>query len=214
MRFPLTGHRSALATFSALAAACLVLAACGSGGSTTSTSAAGAGGSSAAAPSGAGARGGARFATLRTCLAKQGITLPQRTPGQRRPPTGATGGGGVLGGRGFGAGAGGFRPPAGVSAQKFQAALKKCGGAGLGSGRFNSPAFKAALAKFASCMSSHGVKLPAPNTSGTGPVFNTKGLNTTSAAFKAADAKCAPDLRGRFGPRGGAGPGAPATPAA
>ena len=36
-----------------------------------------------------------RFAAVRECLQKNGITLPQRTPGQRRPPGAA---GGFLGG--------------------------------------------------------------------------------------------------------------------
>jgi hypothetical protein len=46
--------------------------------------------------------------------------------------------------------------------------------------------------------------VPAPNTSGTGPVFNTKGLDTTSATFKAAQSKCSSLLRGSV-PSGTAG---------
>ena len=33
-------------------------------------------------------------------------------------------------------------------------------------------------------MRENGVNLPAPNTSGNGPVFNTKGIDTSSATFK------------------------------
>jgi hypothetical protein len=68
-------------------------------------------------------------------------------------------------------------------------------------------------------MRENGVNVPAPNTSGKGPVFNIKGLNTASATFKTAETKCSSDLRGSFRPSpgaagaapggaGGAGPGA------
>ena len=203
---------------------CLVLAACGSS-STSTTQSASAGGSAGASAGATGSTGpaGGRFTALRQCLSQHGITLPQRTagqgrtPGQGRPPGGATGRGGFFGG-GAGAtgGRGFFRPPAGVSASQFAAALKACGGgAGFGAGRApaNNPSAVTALTKFATCMRSNGVNLPAPNTSGGGPVFNTKGLSTTSASFRAADAKCAPDLRGTFFGRGrGAGATGAAAP--
>jgi hypothetical protein len=84
-----------------------------------------------------------------------------------------------------------------VSQSTYEAARKKCGAtAAGGAGRANSPAFKQAVSKFAACMRENGVNVPAPNTSGKGPVFNTKGLNTTSATFKAAQTKCASLLRG------------------
>ena len=75
-----------------------------------------------------------------------------------------------------------------------------------------STAFKQALPKFAVCMRENGVNLPAPNSSGNGPVFNTKGLDTSSTQFKRAQSKCQPILtaaRGQAGP----GPGAPGGPA-
>jgi hypothetical protein len=177
--------------------AILVLAACG-GSSTGSTSASSpaASGSTGSAPSGA---GGGRFAAVRECLQKNGITLPRRTPGQGPPQ-----GGGLLGG-------GGTPPlPSGVSKAQYEAALKKCGaGAFRGGGaRQNRTAFKQALPKFAACMRENGVNLPAPNTSGNGPVFNTKGLNTSSAQFKSAQAKCQPILTAARGP-GAPGTGAP-----
>jgi hypothetical protein len=103
-----------------------------------------------------------------------------------------------------------------VSRAQYEAALKKCGaGAFRGGGaRFKSTAFKQALPKFAECMRENGVNLPAPNTSGNGPVFNTKGLNTSSAQFHSAEARCQPILvaaRGQGGQRSGpsgAGPSA------
>jgi hypothetical protein len=195
--------------------ACLGLAACGSSSSSsTSTSAAAL---SASATTGTGAKGpnAGRFAAMRECLQKNGITLPQRTPGQRRPPGTA---GGFLGG---GAGAGGPQLPKGVTRAQYEAALKKCGGgnvAGRGSGNFagrgggarvSNPAFKTALAKFATCLRQNGVNVPTPNTSGKGPVFNTKGIDTSSAQFKAAETKCQSVLREAFrrGPGGGGATG-------
>jgi hypothetical protein len=198
-----------------LVLACLGLAACGSSsGSSSSTSASGA--STTTGSSGStGARGANadRFAALRECMQKNGITLPQRAPGQQRRPPGAAGG--FLGG-GAGAGrpsgAGGPPLPKGVTRAQYEAAVKKCGGGKFanrgGSGaRFKSPVFQAALAKFASCMRQNGVSVPAPNTSGSGPVFNTKGIDTSSSQFKAAEAKCQSDLTTAF--RHGAGAGGP-----
>ncbi|HEY3959984.1 MAG TPA: hypothetical protein VGL68_05680 [Solirubrobacteraceae bacterium] len=196
----------------ALLLACLGLAACGgSSKSSSSTTAANAAATSTSttAPNGANGKSGAngkgpaatnagRFAALRECLQKNGITLPSRTPGQRRPG----GGGGLLGG----GGAAGVKLPNGVTRAHYEAALKKCGGNAFAGGtrrRFDSPNFKAALAKFATCMRENGVNIPAPNTSGSGPIFSTKGIDTASAQFKTAEAKCSSDLRAGF--RGGAG---------
>ena len=90
----------AATTVLVLLLACLGLAACG--GSSSSSS------SSTAALPRAQARGRApkdqtpgRFAAMRECLQKNGITLPKRTPGQKRPSGGA---GGFLGGGAGGAG--------------------------------------------------------------------------------------------------------------
>ncbi len=177
----------------------LLLAACGSSSksssSSTSTSASAA---TSTAPGGAAAA--SRFTALRECLAKNGITLPKRPAGQRR--------GGFLGG--------GTGPvlPKGVTRAQYEAALKKCGGfsgGGVGGrGRFNSPAFRTALAKFATCVREHGVKLPEPNTSGKGPVFNTNGIDTNSTQFKTAEAACSSILRSAIPGRvpGGGAPGA------
>jgi hypothetical protein len=61
-------------------------------------------------------------------------------------------------------------------------------------------------------MRENGVSLPTPNTSGKGPVFNTKGLNTSSATFKSAESKCQSDLRGAIGGGTPAGEGGGAPP--
>ena len=178
-------------------AACVTLAACGSSASSSTSTTNSATGTGAPAK----AAGPGRVAALRSCLQKQGITLPPRS-GSRTP--GGTGGrGGLLGG------GGGLQLPKGVSQTQFQEALKKCGAGNFtGPGRFSSPTAKAALTKFATCMRENGVNLPVPNTSGTGPVFNTSGINTTSATFKTAEGKCRSDLQGAFP----GGPGAPNGP--
>jgi hypothetical protein len=44
--------------------------------------------------------------------------------------------------------------------------------------------------KYVTCVRSHGFDLPAPNFSGTGPVFSTAKVNTHSAKFIAASKAC------------------------
>jgi hypothetical protein len=184
----------------ALALASLVLAACGSSSSSSSATST----TASAAASGAQNGRGGRFTALRECLQKLGITLPKRKPGQA-----PGGGGGFLGG-GTGAGP---TLPAGVTRAQYEAAIRKCGGFpagrfGPGAGnRLASPQFKARLTEFAACMRTAGINVPAPNTSGTGPIFNTKGLDTTSASFRAAETKCAPLLH--LGVRAGGPSGEP-----
>jgi hypothetical protein len=166
----------------------LVLGACG-GSSSASTQASA---SATAATAGAGAPGqfSARFAAVRECLAKNGITLPKRTPGQPRPL------GGILGAN--------RQLPKGVTRAQYEAALHKCGlnrvGPAAGRDRLANPAYKLALANFAACMRQNGEQLPAPNTSGTGPIFSTTGLNTSSPKFQAAETKCASMLRSGSAP--------------
>jgi hypothetical protein len=181
--------------------ASLALTACGS--SSTNSSSTSATASARKTPSRAdkalGAPGG-RFAALRECLQKNGIILPKFTPSKRESPGTP---------RSF--------LPKGVTKAQYEAAIKKCGGPSFFAGgrtRFNTPAFKQALAKFAACMHENGVAIPNANTSGNGPIFNSKGLDTSSAKFKAAEAKCQPDLsgalRGAPGTRGA--PGVRGTP--
>jgi hypothetical protein len=205
-----------VAAFVLVMLASLCLAACGgsssTNGSSTSTSTS-ASSTSTTTGKPAGAAGSSRFAALRECLQKNGITLPKRASGGKRPP-----GGGFLGGGSSGA----PKLPAGVTRAQYEAAIKKCGGfggrggfaGGAGAGaRFSSPAAKQALAKFAACLRTNGVNVPEPNTSGKGPVFNTKGLNASSAKLAAAESKCRGDLQGAFGAHPGAGAAAGAPPA-
>ncbi len=154
---------------------------------------------SASATSTGKAAGSATSAALRSCLAKQGITLPSASAGagpqSSAPPTGS----------GTQRPGGGFKLPSGESSAQLQAALKKCGGGSFptaGAARFGGARSSKTLAKFSACMRENGVDLPTPNTSGKGPVFNTKGLNTSSATFKAAESKCSSDL-GAAGAAGG-----------
>lgn len=191
-----------------LVLAALALAACGgsstSSSTTTSASVAKVPGATATTPKiprgQVGSALQSRFKAVRECLQKNGITLPQRKPGQ--PGAGPFGAAGL---------------PKGVTRAQYEAALKKCGGrAGGGAffnrgGRFNSPQVKQALSKFAACLREHGVNVPAPNTSGKGPIFDTKGIDTSSSTFQAAEAKCRADLQGAFraSPQGTPPSGAP-----
>ena len=196
----ITSNRLRRAAASALLVllAGLLLAACG--GSSKSSSSTSASTNAVKGTSGGGRQFGARGAALRTCLQKNGITLPERKDGKRSSTPG-----GPFGAAGTGAG-GAPKLPKGVTRAQLQAAFKKCGG---GQFRGGGKGFAAAgggaqrFAKFAACMRTNGVNLPQPNTSGKGPIFSTKGIDTTSASFKAADAKCIRELA----PAGGAQPG-------
>lgn len=175
--------------------AMVVLAACGSSGSSSTSTKAAASTSSQKN----------RFAALQECLKKQGVTLPSRPSGNGAPNGGPAGGGAPPSGGGEG-----FKPPEGGSQSKLQEAIKKCGGGNFAGGsRPNSAASKAALTKYASCIRENGVNLPAPNTSGNGPVFNTKGINTSSSTFKNAQKACQSQLKGAFGPASGSGQAGP-----
>jgi hypothetical protein len=177
--------------------ACLGLAACGGSSSTSSTSTTNAANTATTAKTGA----TGRFAAVRECLQRNGITLPARPA---RPAGAGSPGvpGGVPGGPAGAPGGGPRQLPKGVTREQFAAALKKCGGgAGFGGARRfdNSPAYRNALTAYAACMKNNGVTLPTANTSGNGPVFNTTGVNTSTAQFKAATAKCQSVLRSAFG---------------
>jgi hypothetical protein len=90
--------------------------------------------------------------------------------------------------------------------------VQKCGGGSFGRARFfggaarlNNPAYRSALTRFAACMRRNGVSLPPPNTSGTGPIFNTSAINRASAHLKTAQMKCARELRSALRPPSGTG---------
>jgi hypothetical protein len=148
----------------------------------------------------------ARFAAVRTCLSKKGITLPQHSSGA----------GGFLGGA---------QLPKGMSRAQFVEALQSCGTGFNGGGRFgkgatrfhnpfNNPRFHAVLTRFAACLRQQGVNIGEPNTSGKGPIFDTKKINTGSPAFKAATAKCRSTLLYALKPKahpGTAGKAGPST---
>jgi hypothetical protein len=146
---------------------------------------------------------------MRECLQKNGITLPKRTPGAGPPAGGIPG-------------AGAPNLPKGVTAAQYEAAVKKCGGGrfrpgAAGGGHFqraNGAVFKQAIAKFGECLRQNGIDIPAPNTSGKGPIFSTKGINTRSPQFRAATTKCRSVLTSAFKRPQGAGAASGAPPAA
>src|SRR5206468_9570414 len=120
-QMPHRTRRAGLAGATILVLVGLVPAACGGSSKPTTNAAA-----ATTTPGTVRAVGAGSFRALRTCLAKNGITLPQRPA---RPGAGARrqgGGGSIFGG---GGGATGRAPqlPAGATAAQFQAALKKCG---------------------------------------------------------------------------------------
>jgi hypothetical protein len=204
------GRTPAVAALTIALLACIGLAACGGSsststqttanaaatGTTTPTTGTTSSGTSSTSTAPAGRPNPARFTAMRACLAKKGITLPQRTSGA----------GGFLGG-------GGPQLPKGVTRAQYAEALKSCGGNFPGAGHFSrvphsfaSPRFHEVLARFAACLRQNGINVGEPNTSGKGPVFNTKGLNTGSTQFKAAEAKCRSTLVAGLRPK--ASPGA------
>jgi hypothetical protein len=90
---------------------------------------------------------------------------------------------------------------------KFASAFRACGGqfgrggfagggfarpGGSSAGVFNakSAADRQAVDKYVACVRAHGFDLPAPNFSGTGPVFSTAKVDTHSAKFVAASTAC------------------------
>jgi hypothetical protein len=207
------GRTPAVAALTIALLACIGLAACGGSSSTstqTTANAAATGATTGTTTTGTTTPGTsstptvppgrpdpARFTTMRACLAKKGITLPPRTPGA----------GGFLGG--------GPQLPKGVTRAQYAEALKACGANFPAGGHFNrapraftSPRFHEVLVHFAACLRQNGINVGEPNTSGKGPVFDTKGLNTGSTQFKAAEAKCRSTLLSGLRPK--ARPGAAA----
>ncbi len=166
-------HRSTTAAV-VLVLAALSIAACGSSSKSPTTATTATAASTAASTTG-------RFSAFRECLAKNGVKLPPRKPG--------SGPGGILGGE----------LPSGVNRGAYEAAARKCAGfrpsGGLRGKGFASSRFRALLTTFAACMRSHGIKLPPPNTSGKGAIFDTKGVDTKAPAFLTAAHACQSALR-------------------
>ncbi len=106
-------------------------------------------------------------------------------------------------------GGGGNRRFGGAQGAKFRAAMRKCG-INFRGGRerfFSSPAGKRALNSFVDCVRKNGYNLPAPNTSGNGPVFDPSKINRNDPKLIVGAAKCRHLLpRPRFGPGRGGGP--------
>jgi hypothetical protein len=141
--------------------------------------------------------GSPSLTAIRTCLAKKGITLPQSHP------------------------LAGAKLPKGMSRAQFYEELRGCAGGIVPPGNhslgnsaksfhnpFNNPRFHQVLVRFSACLRQNGINVGEPNTSGKGPIFNTKGINTGSPQFKAATAKCRATLLGAL--RSKARPGASA----
>lgn len=191
----------ALAGALLLLALAALLAACGS-------SSGGSGGTSAASTtaSATGPAGRPGFARLRACLRQQGVTLPRAPAGAGGPPpAGARPGAGGFRRRGF------FSRLSSAERARLSAAMQKCGAP---FGRFRrfgpdvrDPAFRRALAAYVACVRRNGFDLPAPNTSGRGPIFDPSKVNRQDPRFQAASAKCQQLLAAaRPAPPGGAPP--------
>jgi hypothetical protein len=159
-----------------LALASLALSACGGSSGTTS--------SSAGASSPAGTSSTATSSTssqperLRACLKKLGIEAPSSVSTISDLVA---------------------HPPKGVTRAQLIAAVQSCGGIGAGLANVkphaSAPAYRQAFVSFVNCMREQGVSLPAPSTTGKGPVIDLKGIDTTSAKYKTATQKCASILR-------------------
>jgi hypothetical protein len=188
----------------------LLVAACGSSSNTGSATAS----SSTSAAAAAGGAASSARSKLAACLKAHGVTLPARPAGARRRPPGGYGGYGGYGGGApgfFFGGGGGASGSGGPGAgrfdnPKFRAALKACGGGSLPQRRATPN--KAAVTKFAACVTQHGYTLPAPNFSGKGPIF--PAAISRNKKFQAAAKACASDLRPQTAAgAGGAGSSAP-----
>jgi hypothetical protein len=160
-----------------LVLASLALAACGSSGKSSSgassSSTAGNGASSSTAQTPA-----TQPERLRACLKKLGINAPSSvsTVADLLAHT-----------------------PKGVTRAQLVSAVQNCGGIGPGlataTPHANPSTYRQAFVNFVACMRQQGVNLPAPNTTGKGPVLDTKGVDTGSSSYTKAAAKCAPILR-------------------
>jgi hypothetical protein len=170
-----------LRAVASLALASLALTACGGSSGTTSSGTTSSGTTSSSA---AGTSSTATSSTssqperLRACLKKLGIEAPSSVSTISDLVA---------------------HPPKGVTRAKLIAAVQSCGGIGAGLANVkphaSATAYRQAFVSLVNCMREQGVNLPAPNTTGKGPVIDLKGIDTTSAKYRAASQKCAPILR-------------------
>jgi hypothetical protein len=173
-------------------ASVLVLAACG--GSSVDASSSSTTPTTSAANRANGGSGRGRLTGFVDCMSTHGVTLPQRARtgdgGTGTPPSTTAGGRGG----GFGFGSGGFanrfrNPPPGVNPAKYQAALNACRSTlPTSGGRLNNSAFQA----YRSCLSDHGVQLPAQGQTGST-------INRNDPKVQTAMKTCAPLLPQGFG---------------
>lgn len=75
-------------------------------------------------------------------------------------------------------------------AQRLRLLRSKAGSSPATGTPVRQAAFRAALTNFAGCLRQQGVKIPAADTSGNGPVLNMRGVNTHSPQYRAAVTKC------------------------
>jgi hypothetical protein len=169
-----TSRLGPLAALALAAGASIALAACGGSSSSTSTTGAHAASTSPATATtsatattpatGTPSESAQGLARYNECLIKHGVTLNSQ-------------GAPVLGDS--------------ASRATYRAALRACGGANLRvSKRLRTVPRTQSLKRFVACMRAHGQNLPEPNTSGKGPIFDTKGLDTHSSAFTTAARTC------------------------
>jgi hypothetical protein len=119
---------------------------------------------------------------LDACLRKHGIAefeAPATTAEAR------VGVGGVLG-------QGGMRVPRGATRPQFEAALKKCGlnGIQVQGAPITDPVFRHRILRLAVCLRRSGFRIPAPNMSGRGAVFDTRDIDIASARWRSAKRFC------------------------
>jgi len=109
----------------------------------------------------------AATAALRACMKQQGIPL-----------------------------ASGSKLPHGISSSRYKEALNACLSTLKLPSQGSSNSSERSYAKFVACMRQNGINMPDPNTSGKGPVLSTSGIDTGSAQFNSAYAKCQSHLPG------------------
>ena len=169
----------------------LALAACG--GSSAHASSAPTPTTAASNSTAKGGSGRGRLTSFVNCMSSHGVTLPERPRtghgGTGTPPSTSAGGRRGDNGNGFGFANRFQNPPPGVDPTKYQAALNACRSMlPTGGDRLNNSAFQA----YRSCLSDHGVQLPAHGQTGSA-------FNRNDPKVQTAMKTCAPLLPQGFG---------------